>query len=184
MSDPNLSKLEPIVVKLSAAHRDLLRVADLIPAQLWRVAPEEGRWSAGEVVAHLSMVERGVLKSADRITQKEPKQWPFYRRFHLPFRMVEKRWIRRRAPAALLPESVGDKEEMLGELREARERTLAFLDETKARDLSAYRWPHPFIGTLNVYEWLRFVACHEIRHTKQMREIAANLPKNVSGLHK
>ncbi len=41
---------------------------------------------------------------------------------------------------------IGTKEEMLAELRAARERTLAFLDETKDRDLSVYRWPHTFFG--------------------------------------
>jgi hypothetical protein len=71
------------------------------------------------------------------------------------------------------------KEEMLGELRAARERTLAFLEETSKRDLSAYCWPHPFLGMLNGYEWFEMIARHEIRHTKQMREIAAGLPKAV-----
>jgi uncharacterized damage-inducible protein DinB len=176
-------RVEPIVQKLCEAQRGLLGAADLVPAEQWRVPPEEGRWSAGELVAHVMMVERAVLRNADRITQKEPEEWPFYRRFHLPLQLVERRWIRRKSPVAVDRERIGDKEEMLAEFREVRERTLAFLDETKARDLSAYRWQHPFIGTLNVYEWLRFVACHEIRHTKQMREIAAGLPKSVASLH-
>ena len=179
-----MATFEAITEKLKVSQSALLRVADLIPAETWLVGPGDGRWSAAQVVAHLSMVERGILKNADRITQKEPKEWPFYRRFHLPFGIVEKRWIRRRAPAAVIPENVGEKEEMLGELRAARERTLAFLEETKARDLRAYRWPHPFLGTLSAYEWMEFVACHEVRHTKQMQEIAAGLPKSVSNLHK
>jgi len=57
------------------------------------------------------------------------------------------------------------------------ERTLAFIEETRDRDLSKYSMPHPFLGTLNAYEWLQFIASHEIRHTKQMREIAGTLPK-------
>jgi hypothetical protein len=39
---------------------------------------------------------------------------------------------------------------MLGDLRGARERTLAFLEEKKGRDLSAYHWRHAFLGELNV----------------------------------
>ena len=174
--------IEPIIEKLGVAHRELLRAADLVPAELWRAAPEERRWSAGELIAHLMIVERAVLKSADRVTQKQPKEWPFYRRFHVPFQVVERRWFRRKSPLPMDAERIGSKEEMLAEFREVRERTLAFLDETKTRDLAAYRWPHPFLGTLNVYEWLQFIASHEIRHTKQMREIAAGLPKNVASL--
>jgi hypothetical protein len=32
---------------------------------------------------------------------------------------------------------------------------------------------------LDVYEWLEMIAAHQIRHTRQMREIAARLPKVV-----
>jgi len=42
----------------------------------------------------------------------------------------------------------------------------------------------PFLGTLNAFEWLQFIASHEIRHMKQLLEIAATLPKTVTSLHK
>jgi uncharacterized damage-inducible protein DinB len=71
------------------------------------------------------------------------------------------------------------KEEMLAELREVRERTLAFIEETKGHDFSKYHMPHPFLGTLNAHEWLQLIASHEIRHRKQMKEIACDLPKVV-----
>ena len=180
-SEPGLEKLR---TKLGATQRELLRAADSVPAEQWQTAPEKGRWSAGETIAHLTMVERAVLRAADRVTQKEPKHWPFYRRFHVPLQFVERRWMRRKAPLLLTPQLIGEKEDMLAESREVRERTLAFLEETKGRDLSVYRWSHPFLGTLNMYEWLQFLACHEIRHTKQLREIAAGLPKSVGSLRK
>src|SRR5258708_21742254 len=50
-----------------------------------------------------------------------------------------------RSPAAVEPRMVGDKEEMLAELRGVRERTLAFIEETNGRDLSKYNMPHPFL---------------------------------------
>jgi uncharacterized damage-inducible protein DinB len=166
--------------KLDRSRRELLRAADLVSAGHWQTPPSEGRWCAGAVIGHLTMVERYVLSSADRLSQQEPKKWPFYRRFHLPFTIIEKRLIKRKAPKRVDPEVIGGKEEMLAEFREGRERTLAFLEETKGRDLTEYRWPHPFIGTLNVYEWLLFLGSHEVRHTKQMREIVDALPKSVA----
>jgi uncharacterized damage-inducible protein DinB len=178
-----MSKTQPIVDKLREARSQLLSAADGVCAAQWQVSPGEGRWCAAEIVGHLILVERGILKSADRLAQREAKPWPFYRRVHVPLRLVESRLFRRKSPPALAPEEVAGKEDMLAELREVRERTLAFLDETKARDLSAYRWPHPFLGNLTLYSWLSFIAAHEIRHTKQMREIAANLPKSVANLH-
>ena len=175
-----MPNLDPILQKLDASRRELLRAADRVPAGHWQTPPCEGRWCAGAVIGHLTMVERYVLSSADRLSQQEPKRWPFYRRFHLPFAVIERRLLKRKAPQRVEPGVLAGKEAMLAEFREVRERTLAFLDETKARDLSGYRWPHPFIGTLNVYEWLRFLGSHEVRHTKQMREIVDRLPKSVA----
>src|SRR5712691_4209425 len=97
---------------------------------------------------------------------------------------VEARVRRRKRPVTLEPKVVREKEEMLAELRGVRERTLAFIEETRGRDLREYNMPHPFLGTLNAYDWLQFIASHEIRHRKQMREIAATLPKTVTSLQK
>ena len=116
--------------------------------------------------------------------QKKPRQFSFLGRLHVPIRFVESRAIRAKTPIAIDPELVQEKETMLAGLREMRERTLAFLEETKGRDLSDYRWRHPFLGSLNAYDWFEFVAAHESRHEKQMREIAAGLPKAIATLQK
>ena len=176
--------LAVIIENLARAQSELLRAADAIPAEQWKTRPAEGRWSAGELVAHLSAIERAILGRADKLLQKPPKTVPFYKRFHVPMMIVEARVIRRKAPAALEPQVAGEKEEMLADLRGVRERTLAFIEETKGRDLSRYNMPHPFLGNLNAYDWLQFIASHEIRHMKQMKEIAGTLPKTVTSLHK
>ena len=98
--------------------------------------------------------------------------------------LLEARVIRRKTPLPLDHSLLGSKEEMLAELRAVRERSLAFLEETKRRDLSAYCWPHAFLGVLNIYEWFEMIAAHQLRHTKQIREIAAALPKVVGNSQK
>lgn len=171
--------IEAAQAGLATAQSEFLRTADLVPADKWGIQPATGGWSAAELVAHLMMVERAVIEKADRVTQKPPKQVPFLKRFHLPMFLVEFRVIRRKSPLPVSPELLRGKEEMLAGLRDARERSLAFLEETRGRDLSEYRWAHPAIGTLNLYEWIRFLAAHQVRHTKQMLEIAGNLPKVI-----
>jgi hypothetical protein len=49
--------------------------------------------------------------------------------------LVESRFIRRKSPLPIDAHLVCGKEEMLAELREVRERTLAFIEETMDRDL-------------------------------------------------
>jgi len=179
-----VATLATIIDNLARAQRELLRAADAIPGEQWKTRPAEGRWSAGELVGHLSAIEQVILSRTDRLLQKPPKSVSFYERFHVPMMIVEARVIRRKAPTPLKPQVVQDKEEMLAELRGVRERTLAFIEETRGRDLSRYTMGHPFLGTLNAFEWLQLIASHEIRHTKQMKEIAGTLRKTVTSLEK
>jgi DinB superfamily len=176
--------LQAIVENLARAQTEFLSAADTVPADQWRRNPSDGKWSAGEVVAHLIMVERTILRGTDKLLQKPPKPRPFFRRLHLPMVLVESRLIPRRTPIPLDPSMVGQKEEMLAQLREVRGRTLALMEETRGRDLSQYHMPHPFLGTLNTYEWFQMIASHEVRHTKQMKEIATALQENVTSLQK
>ena len=179
-----MRSLATIIDNLAGAQSELLRTADAVPAEQWKTRPAEGRWSAGELIAHLSAVERFILSRADKLVQRPPKSVPFYKRFHIPMMIVEARVILRKAPSSVEHQMVCEKEEMLAELRCVRERTLAFIEETRGRDLGRYNMPHPFLGNLNAYDWLQFIASHEIRHMKQMREIAGSLPKTVTSLQK
>jgi hypothetical protein len=177
-------RLEPILEKLAFAQHRLLRTADSVPPDQWKACPACGGWSAAEIVAHLIMVERAIVGKADRIAQKNPNHFSILRRLHFPMALVEARLVRRKTPIPIDLELVQEKETMLAELREARERTLAFMDETKGRDLSAYRWAHPLLGSLNMYGWFQMIAAHEIRHEKQMREVVEGLRKAVATLQK
>jgi DinB family protein len=179
-----MPSIEAIIGKLARAQEGLFRAADAVPADLWKTSQETGAWSAAELVAHLIMVERSIIGTADKMTQKPARLTPPYKRLHFPLALVEARLIRRKTPIPVSPELVREKEAMLGELREVRGRTLVFLKETRNRDLSVYGWRHPFLGRLNFYEWFKFVGSHQIRHTKQMQEIAGNLRKPVGTLQK
>ena len=155
----------------------MLSTADEVPADQWRTRPQKGGWSAAEIVGHLIMVERSVVGSADRVTQHPPRKFSRLQRLHFPLALVEARLVKRQSPLPVDPELVTEKETMLAALRNVRERMLAFIDETKERNLAAYRWRHPFLGSLSAYEWFEMVARHELRHEKQMREIAVTYRK-------
>jgi hypothetical protein len=174
-----MSRLEPILDKLDRAAFRLLRTADSVPAQYWSFRPRPNCWSPAEIIAHVIMVERSVIAYAQKVSDKSPKRFPLHKRLHLPMALVETRLIRRKSPIPLDPRLVREKEEALAELRETRERTVTFLEQTKGRDLGVYRWPHPFLGLLNMYEWFQMIAAHELRHEKQMHEILERLPKAI-----
>ena len=178
-------QLQSVIEKLSSAQEAFLRAADGVSVPNWLARPKPASWSAGHVVAHLCLVERGTLALADRIIQERPKPRPFYNRLHLPIAIVEFRVVKRTSPTVVTPpDELAGKELMIAELRGVRERTLVFLEKTHRRDLSRYSWRHPFLGHLNFCEWFAFIAAHQIRHSKQMWEIGQNLPKGVASSRK
>jgi hypothetical protein len=179
-----LDSLPTILKNLSTAQKGLLTTADTISADRWKTSPGKGQWSAAELTAHLIIIEKSIIQRADRITQTPPRRVAFFQRWHLPMALVESRIVKRKSPIPQDPELISEKEEMLAGLRAARERTLSFIEETRGRDLSVYCYRHPLLGTLNLYEWFQMIASHEIRHTKQMKEIAARIPKVVASLQK
>jgi hypothetical protein len=178
-------QVQPVIQKLYVAQETFLRAAAGISASNWPAKPRPHCWSAGQLVTHLCLVERGVLLYADRLIQERPRPLPFYRRLHLPLALVESRLVKRSSPAIVVPpdDFVG-KEVMLAELRGVREKTLSFLEKTRGRELSRYFWRHPFLGYLNFYTWFAFIAAHQVRHSKQMWEIGQNLPKDVASSRK
>ena len=175
-----MPSLQTITENLVRAETQFLAAADSVPADQWKTCPVEGRWSAGELVCHLMQVERTIIKNTDKLLQRPPKPRPFLKRFHMPMAVVEARLFARKTPIPLDPSPVCEKEVMLAQLREVRERTRIFMQETAAKDLRKYHMPHPFLGTFNLYEWFQVIASHQVRHAKQMREIAAALPKTVT----
>jgi len=174
-----MKTLASIREKLQRAQTGFCQAADAITAQDWELQPAPEAWSAGEIVAHLTAVEDGIISNADRMLQKMAAPVPFSQRLHLPLWLVEARIIKRKSPVPQDPGLMAEKEIMMAALRGARERTLAFLSETERRDLRRYCWQHPFLGMLNVYEWMEMIAVHQIRHTKQMKEIEEKLSRKL-----
>ncbi len=172
-----MRNLAPIIERLNRTRAGLESAANAVPADLWRKPPRPGAWSAAEVIAHLTMVEGTITDGAARLVAGRPPIVPIWKRLHWPVRLAEWRGARRETPIPLDPNLVDEREQMLARLAGLRRRTLELLEANRGRELSAYRWPHPFFGSLNFYAWFKMVAHHEVRHTKQIREIIKSFQK-------
>ena len=177
-----MRSLPSITENLARAEKQFLASIAAISAGQWKASPGEGRWSAGEVVCHLIQVERTIILNLGKVLQRPPKPRPFSKRFHLPMALVESRLIPRKTPIPLDPALLQEKDEMLTQLRQTRASTRSFIEETAGKDLRKYHMPHPFLGTMNAYEWFQLIASHQVRHAKQMKEIGETLPKTVANL--
>src|SRR6267378_30902 len=95
--DETVPSLATIVENLALAQRELLRAAEAVPEDQWKTRPADGRWSAGEMIGHLSAVERAILSRADKLLQKGPRSWPLFKRFHVRMMVVGARMTRLKA---------------------------------------------------------------------------------------
>ncbi len=163
--------MSPIVQHLQASRVKLLSVVEEVSDQRWCESPAPEHWSAAEVIAHVAMVEERTIFGMKRLLQSAPKPVPLRKRFHLPLAIATWRGRKVRTPIPLDAKRVCDKRESLAGLNATREATLAFIESTRGTDVSLYHFEHPFLGNLNMYEWLRTIGYHELRHAKQIREL-------------
>jgi DinB superfamily len=144
-------------------------VTNEVPEDFWRKSPGPGAWSPAEVVAHVTTAEQFIITLSKTVLLAPPK--PVLNRFHLPVLLVAFRFRKRKTPIPMDSSLISDRPVAVSRLAAAREGTLAFIESTRGRDFSAYRLPHPFLGSLNIYDWIRTIAYHELRHAKQIREV-------------
>jgi len=156
---------------LQASRAKLLSVAEEVSDLHWREPPAPDCWCAAEVIAHLSMVEETTIFGMKRLLRSTPQPVPLRKRFHWPLAIATWRGRKVRTPIPLDAKRVRDKQESFAALIASREATLAFIASTHGTDVSRYHYQHPFLGSLNMYEWFRAIGYHELRHAKQIREL-------------
>jgi hypothetical protein len=71
----------------------------------------------------------------------------------------------------LEPERIGNRDQAYTTLESIRQHSVEFFHALRHRDLSVYHFLHPIFGSLNLYEWYRFIGYHELRHRKQLCEL-------------
>jgi hypothetical protein len=147
-----------------------------VSAENWRRSPGAGAWSAAEVVVHLTMIETRVQQAARKVLSREPRPLKTLQRLHIPTFVVAWRGIKRKTPIPLDNALLCGKAETLERHRACRGATLELLAEQGGAG-SAHHWAHPFLGYLSFEQWMWLLGYHEVRHTKQIREIVSSFQK-------
>ena len=172
-----MEKLErdQILRQLSQSRELLVDAIDgLSPEQrVFRPAPES--WSIADCVEHLTVVERNILKGIERMLEKPPAPNPETQgKDRIILENVPVRKTRVKGPDPVMPNGRWpDFDESLGQFDAARRRTISFAEATEA-DLRGWAFNHPFLGPLDCYQWLLFLATHCERHVGQMAEVKSD----------
>jgi|ERR1700722_9355113 DinB superfamily len=166
-----MKRLDSTLQFLAKSRARFIATAGEIPDSRWLESPAEGVWSAAEVVAHVATIEEAIIAGCRKTLQKAPYSVSPLKKIHLPFVLALWRGRKIRSTIATPSERIGDRATSYQTIGGAREGSLDFIEEHNQRDLSAYRFPHPIFGSLNLYDWYRFIGYHELRHRKQLREL-------------
>ncbi|MGD0306380.1 MAG: DinB family protein [Candidatus Acidiferrales bacterium] len=167
-----MKNLEPILALLSDTRSQFIAIVDQFPADRWRESPGNGAWSAGEIVAHTMQIEESIIAASRKTLKKPPYPVPFVKRFHIPLALATMRARKLKSPIPINLDRIPDQSSYAAAITACRRGTLDFVEENRGKDLKPWTFPHPTFGPLNLYDWLRLIAYHELRHAKQIREVA------------
>jgi hypothetical protein len=161
-----LERSEKETEKLIAATAD----------ETWAVKPAEDRWSVGEVVEHLALVEQGTLALATGALEGEEQvNWEVIAAQGVAglVKGLQDRSQKFQAPEGFAPQGEMKRQEVVKLYADARAKTRELVTKTKAQ-VKRYTAEGP-PGTMNVHQWLALIGAHNLRHNQQIVEVQEQL---------
>jgi uncharacterized damage-inducible protein DinB len=174
-------RLAELVQYAETQRAVLLAAVDLVPEGLRQQRATEDSWSVAEVLEHLHRVERGVARLFQhRLERASSDGVGAERETGSLMRSLDRFRLTRRdraidAPEPVRPRGEYNAEQALAALTESRRALLTALRLGDGLALGELNFPHPLLGSLDLYQWVLFVGQHETRHAAQIQEIAQAL---------
>ena len=168
---------EQVVRNLADSRERLVLTVEGLSDEQRTFRPAEDRWSIADCVEHIAVVENSVLRSIHQVLQSPPqpeRKNETLGKEQVILERVPARERRVKGPQEAMPQGRWpDFEELITQFEATRERSVRFSAVTQA-DLRNHFFPHPFLGLLDCYQWLLFLAAHCERHVRQMEEVKAD----------
>lgn len=174
-------RITELVEYVDATRAALLDVAATVPADRFTERPEPERWSAAELLEHLSRVESGCARviakraAGARESGVAMEQEDSTMLGALDGRGVTDRSRKLKAPDLVAPAGGFTREGSLDALAKSRAEFKRAIADADGLALAEVRHTHVVLGEIDLYQWILFVGQHERRHLAQLEEIAAQL---------
>lgn len=174
-------RLQELSALLDAHRATLLNAVAAVPSADRERRVGDDEWTVAQVVDHLATVERGtaglLAKRAQRA--REAGVGPDLETSSVADRMNHARIAdnpaRLEAPEIVRPRPTCDCADALSALaasRDALRETIAAFESVDATKVTAR---HAVFGEIDGYQWLLFLGQHELRHARQIANIAERL---------
>lgn len=169
---------------LEQTRKEFLAAVEGLSEEQWKFKAAPERWSIAETAEHIAVSEGTIWQLVSEKLMKSPptpdRRGETKAKDEIIMNAVPDRSRRAQAPERLQPTGrFADRAELLKAFETARAAELALLKETK-EDMRSRFEEHPFLKTIDAYQWLLFNGAHGKRHTAQILEVKAdpNFPKS------
>ena len=171
-------KMDAALVVLDQARDQILALIDGISQADSERRPGPDEWSIGEVAHHLLLAEKwhcqGML---DKIA--EDQRGNFSRKQVLADRPIPledtadvSKSGKGKAPEGMRPTPGLVLKSLAEDLRQLRRQTKSQLLPHRSRDLDDLWWEHPRFGPMTLYERIRLIGHHDLKHLAQMVKVS------------
>ena len=177
---------ERAVEYLTETRRDFHAAVEGLSDEQWKFKASPERWSIAETAEHIAQAEETIWQLVSEKLMKSPaapapeKRAAAKGKDEVIMKGVPDRSRKAQAPERLQPTGRwSTREELLKAFEATRAAEIAYLRETQ-EDLRGRFEEHPFLKTMDAYQWLLFNGAHSKRHTAQILEVKAdpNFPKS------
>jgi len=169
---------------LKQTQQEFLAAIEGLSEAQWKFKAAPEKWSIAETAEHIAVTEEMIWERVTGTIMKSPatpeKRAEVKDKDELIMKAIPDRSRKANAPEQLRPTGRwATPAEMVKHFQETRAKEIAFLTETK-EDLRSHFGEHPFLKTMDAWQWLIFNGAHGKRHTAQILEVKAepNFPKS------
>lgn len=161
---------------LQKTREKLIATVETLPPEKQDRRENGEGWSIKEIVEHISLVEAGSLRIAQKLLSKameNPLQSNALPEISMEFfgKLESLRERKLQAPERVHPQGKQSLADSLAKLKEDQTILEDLREKLEKIDASAPTFPHPALGDLNVYQWIIMIGLHERRHLMQIERI-------------
>ena len=169
---------------LRQTQKDFLAAIEGVSEAQWKFKAGPDKWSIAETAEHIAVAEQTIWDLVSGKIMKSPptpeKAAAAKGKDETILTVIPDRSRKAQAPERLQPTGKWPTRAALAKDFEAlRTKEIAYVTDTK-EDLRNHFEEHPFLKTMDAYQWIIFNGAHCKRHTAQILEVKAdpNYPKS------
>jgi hypothetical protein len=169
--------LSQIFDEMDEIHARFYERVEACSAEDLSARPGAEKWSVGEIVEHVSLVEQSILKLINLLLMKAEAAGVAANTDGsigpISVEKIVERSQREKynAPETALPGGNLPATDSLARMRAVREALEELRPRMLQTNLLNASYPHPAFGPMNLYEWLILIGIHKGRHLRQIEAI-------------